>query len=368
MIPNISACNNESLLSAIDCFGRLAVHGAAYNSGSLKSNQQLVTLLEWISNRAIPAVLRRANNRTSCSPFRDLNLSRISVGGGVEESPAPLSPIGIAPPRRKSKLGITPSKFDSSFCYMENHGDQEYRLGSKGTVNILSMVVSLVKSSATIFSEWLLLGGNDVDMVASKIVQWKCLFDCNDDSINARFELFPSYCKMGVLLAMQCSNFELLREAMIIADTFEKENELDICIINAITCLGSDKTSKGSNLTAFLETCLTLFNVNVVEGDFANEEVSPTLNDFVSSQGPAMKNLLGMVLSKNLFMAAFAKILLKQTVSPINEKRNLSPQYERLLYLVCRDYQGRKNIELMDCKDMSKVSFHEIVGAMEMDA
>ncbi len=369
MIPNIPAYNNELLLSAIECFGRLAVHREAFSSDNLNTNQQLVTLLEWISDRAIPGVLIRANNRTSCSPFRDLNLSRISVGGDVEESPAPLSPIGIAPPRRRSNLGVTPSKVDSSFCYMENHGDQEYRLGSKGTINILSLVVSLVKSSATIFSEWLLLGGNSVDRVVPKIVQWKCIFDAKDAYIDARVELFPSYCKMGVLLAMQCSNFELLREVMIIADTFEQENEVDICITNVITCLGSDKASKGSNLIALLETCLSLFKANVLEKDFANEEDPPTLNDFVSSQGPAMKDLLGMLLSKHLFMTAFAKTLLKEMVSPMSKKWNLSSsEYEKLLSLVCRDYQRRKNMTLVDCKDMSKESFHEIVGAMEMDA
>lgn len=324
----------ELILSACESFGRLSMHKAAHSDETLNLSHQTTSLLRWLTKRAIPALISKTQERSSCSPFRDLNLSRISsIGIRDSVSPTPLSPLGVPPPRRRSNMNCTPLKVDSSFMSMEHRGGNQYVIEtkSKGSYKSHVMVIALLKSAFTIFSEWLTLGGNGVDLIAENVAEWKKIFQCDTNEINAARELFPSYCRFGAILSKHFSRYDLLMEVIMSTADFDKCDVTDDCVKSTIISLLSTKSTKDA---VIIELVKALFHT--LKNDTKKPSMPVSLEDFLEEQASGVKVAFNILLLNERGVTSLADMLSK-CLSVAGESDNTS-FHETLLIALCEQY------------------------------
>jgi len=260
-------------------------------------------------------------------------------------SPTPLSPLVVPPPRRRSNLNGTPSKLDSSFANMENHGGKQYVLdGSpKATTNEHAMVISLLKSAFNVFSEWLALGGSGVEEITKNINEWKHIFQSNVNGIDARSELFPSYCRLGAIVANQFSNYEILKDAMTSTVNFVGDSGADDCIKSTVAYLVSAKSTNAVKTTE-----LVTLSLELLEEDENNSEDMETFNGFIEHQISSVQAVLQAIMSTSNGVVSFADAVSKR-LATIGANSTAS-FYENVLVLLCKEYpHGRISKQLKDC-------------------
>ncbi len=321
----------ELVLSAWESLGCYIMHKEAFKGVPLELNSRALSLLEWVTHRAIPSIISKGRERASCSPFRDLNLSRISVTGSYSaDSPAPLSPIGVVPPRRKSNLSETQSKIDSSFVDMENQGDMEFRLGSKGSHYVHSMIISLIKTTLFIFSDWIMVGGKGFNDIIQHVMEWQCIFDCKLRCINTELELFPSYCRFSTIVANSTKQFDLFKIVLKIGGTLGRESEATRCINEAVSFLVSRKL-RDANIEGLLNVAFELVEDHF---KFNTTKDSETLSDFLRSQTMGIECLFHGILSYREGVNSFVNALMGRML----EKTDCVSIYECFLFLLYQEH------------------------------
>lgn len=171
-----SEADVELVLRACETYGRFALHKEATRNGTVQWSTQAKILLDWTTNLVIPVF-----SGTPPTPFRELNLSRIST---LPETPA--SPT-IEPQSKRRDRKRTPLKLDTSFqgvsMDMDNVSFAPSASYSKGAA------LSLLQSSCVLFSEWLAVGGLGVSEICAAASMW-CVTP----------ELFPTFWRLAVQL------------------------------------------------------------------------------------------------------------------------------------------------------------------------
>jgi len=213
------------VLSACETYTRFAIHKEATSDGPLKLNQQLVSLLIWLTDRAVPVICAK-RGRSSCSPFKDVDLS--VIGGRDSMSPVPTSPIAVPPPRRRSNMTES-TNMDSTFDIMEPHSSEIIFDHIESSVSVYAMAVHLVRSALVLFSEWIVLGGSGSDKIAEHAKAWSKIFSCSFSNIDIPAEIFPSYCRLCTIIASYSLDFSLVEDAIQIAQEFN-EDELSVAL------------------------------------------------------------------------------------------------------------------------------------------
>jgi len=335
--PPSSALNDgttiELILSACDSFGRLTVHKEAYKDSILTMTPEASNLLRWLTKRAVPSIVSKNHAIQTSSPFQALNLSRISAIGIRESiSPTPLSPLVMAPPRRKSNL-------DSSFATMENEGGRQFVVDSESPHSCM-MVVTLIKSALAVFGEWLALGGQGADEIVKSVKDWAAVFDCNFTDIDAKRELFPAYCRFGAIVASNHSNYDLLKDILSTIN-FEENTGYEECIEGAIKHLLSKKLTQSKNMNE-----LVTLIIDILHFDENTKEVE-SFTDFVDGQTAGIRVAVQMLLASTSGIVSFATVLSKALMASTTSSSTIS-QHEKILVLFYTEHKEVKQY-LKDC-------------------
>lgn len=208
------------VLSACETYTRFAIHKEASTEGPLKLNQQMMSLLVWLTDRAVPAICAK-RDRSSSSPFKDVDLS--VIGGRDSMSPVPTSPIAVPPPRRRSNMTES-TNMDSTFDNMEPHGSEIIFDHIESSVSVYAMAVHLVRSALVLLAEWIVLGGSDCDIIAEHAKAWSKIFSCSFSSIDVPAEIFPSYCRLCSVIATYSFDYSMMEDAIQIAQQFNQDD------------------------------------------------------------------------------------------------------------------------------------------------
>lgn len=208
------------VLSACETYTRFAIHKEASSEGPLKLNQQLMSLLIWLTDRAVPTICTK-RDRSSCSPFKDVDLS--VIGGRDSMSPVPTSPIAVPPPRRRSNMTES-TNMDSTFDNMELHSSEMIFDHIESSVSVYAMAVHLVRSALVLFAEWIVLGGSGCDVIADHAKAWSKIFSCSFSNIDVPAEIFPSYCRLCSVIATASLDYSMMEDVIQIAQKFNQSD------------------------------------------------------------------------------------------------------------------------------------------------
>ena len=229
---------------------------------------------------------------------------------------------------------------------MESHGGRQFVLGgddTKGPHSAQVMVISLLKSAFAIFSEWVALGGSGVDEITSHIITWKNLFQDDLSGVNAKFELFPSYCRFSSIVANQYSNFDLLKDTILMSEEFDNSSGVEKCMKDAVSFLLSTKSTKDAKISGLVKVLINIV-VNHNE-EIDNEE---DWNTFVEHQPIGVRIMLQALISSGTGIVSLADLLSKHLVQKSGDLT--SSRLERVLLLLCNEYQqGVMNDQLKKC-------------------
>lgn len=327
----------ELILSACEAFGRLSIHKEAYKHDAvLDLNPQAKSLLRWLSKRAIPSIVLKLSTVDNSSPFKNLNLSRISAIGTRESgSLLPLSPLILQPPRRRSNVNTTPSKVDTSFISMERQGGSYIVRSDFGnTQKALVMVIALLKSALAFFGDWLKVGGQGSEDIISNVKEWMKIFNCNMVRVDAKLELLPSFCRFLAVVTGICSDISLLNELFNL-DFSDTTNEYDDCMEDAFKHILGNKTIRERHL---IDIVLILVNKLYSHG---SQEEPTTLERFIDGQNAAVKTMLKTVISSNIGLLTLTETL-SQKVS--ENTTQVCSVHEKLLILLLDHYKHQQSI------------------------
>lgn len=332
------SANIELIISACESFGRLAVHKEAYKDGPLNMPPQASSLLRWLTKRAIPLIVSKKHAIESSSPFKGLNLSRISAIGVRESvSPAPLSPLVLPPPRRKSNMNSTPSKVDSSFASMEHEGGRQFVVDSVSP-DACMMVVTLTKSALVVFSEWIAIGGQGADEIVENVKEWSTIFECKVTDVDPRTELFPALCRFGAIAASNYSNYDVLKDILSTTE-FEDNAGFEDCVEDAIRHLLSKRLTRDAKMNE-----LVALLMDILSFDDEMKEVK-SFSDFTQDQREGVRVVMQVLLSSTNGILSFMNALLKKLVTSPKPSN-----HENLLALLYTEHQrGGIQQQLKDC-------------------
>lgn len=295
----------ELVLSACEAFGRLSIHKEAYKNNTLLDlSPQAKSLLRWLSKRALPLITSKLSSTDNSSPFKSLNLSRISAIGTRESaSPIPLSPLILQPPRRRSYVSTTPSKVDSSFVSMERQGGRYVVHSDFGTTQkALALVIVILQSAFALFGDWLKVGGQGGDDIISHVKEWTQMFDYKVGGVDVKLVLLPSYCRFVAITARICSDVSLM-DVLFNLDFSESENGIESCLEDAFRYIFSSKTTRDHNLTDIVQILAT----NLCS--YENQDEFSNLERFLDGQNTAVKAMLRTVMSSNIGLLTLAEML-----------------------------------------------------------
>lgn len=213
---HINESDVELVLRACETYGRFALHKEASQNGTVTLSSQAKTLLDWTTERVVPVFTEQPGALTPTpTPFRDLNLSRISAVSDTPSSPEPMQSQ-----QKRTDRKNTPKKLDSSFQSVdENKMQLDASFAQAPAAFSRGAAVSLLQSSCVIFSEWLAVGGSGANKIAHAAAAWCVIFSADDSTLQA--ELLPSFLRLAVQLCKLESNFTVLGRLL------EKCNETD---------------------------------------------------------------------------------------------------------------------------------------------
>lgn len=329
----------ELILSACEAFGRLSIHKEAYKTNTpLDLNPQGRSLLSWLSKRAIPSIILKLSSEDVSSPFKNLNLSRISAIGTRESaSPVPLSPLILQPPRRRSNVSTTPSKVDTSFVSMERQGGRYIvHNHAADTQKALVMVIALLKSALGLFGDWLMVGGQGDDDIISNVKEWTKIFDCSVVGVDVKMELLPSYCRFVAITVHTCSDISLLKELFNLNFSQNGNNCVEEFMEAGFKYILETKTEREKRFSDVVQIL-----VNNLRLPDESEEEASKLEEFVNCQKVAVKVMLKMVTASKIGLIALADTL-SQNISKTNLQT--SSVYDKLLVLLLDHYKDEQGI------------------------
>lgn len=286
----------ELLLRTCETYGRFALHKAAaasieQNNGATTLSPQAQTLLDWTTLRVVPVLTGRPTV-ASATPFRDLDLSRISTVPDTPASPEPTPPQSKRTDRKK-----TPLKLDSSFQSVDQHKMTVDMDGASCFMPSVSFsrvaAISLLQSACVLFSEWLAVGLLGANEIAAAAAQWCVIFAANDDDEQLQTELLPSFLRLSVQLGKLESNFTVLGQLMekcTESSTEENQTEEAVLVKKSIGSLLTGRNQFGSSM---LKELLEEF-VRAARAVIADEDDSPNQDTDMDEAPSTVQEVWGL--------------------------------------------------------------------------
>jgi hypothetical protein len=243
---DMNASDVELLLRTCETYGRFALHKAAAAPTASKTlSPQAQALLDWTTSRVIP-VLSGRPTVANATPFRDLDLSRISTVSGTPASPEPMPPQSKRTDRKK-----TPLKLDSSFQSVDEDKIMVDMDGFAAPVSFSrGAAVSLLQSACVLFSEWLAVGLAGATEISKAASRWCYIFAANSDEQLQR-ELLPSFLRLSVQLGKLDCNFVVLGQLLENCNEFmmgEHNMEESALITKSVTSLLTGRDQLGNDM------------------------------------------------------------------------------------------------------------------------
>lgn len=314
----------EFILCSCEAYGRFALHNEAHNQndGDLGFNRQTKTLLDWTTEKVIPALLGAQSGETE---LLDLDLSRIS---NVSDSLImPGSPSPLSPPKQKANLGRTPDR-PSAF-------DMDQTLSHDPAVFLVTSVArSLLQSSCVVFAELLAVGSSCGDDIESSAVGWCSIFDGdeemeedeNGEKQHIRAELLPSFIRLAIQLCKSSNNNCALLRALFVKCNLGRGMEQERNLMKkAVSALLSTR-SNGAMLTEKLVE--TFFNAASELNDDVNMDSSMvSLDEDTSSVDMVLshsKGCLATVLEALASNSNARRSLARKLVSRLQGETNIT--------------------------------------------
>jgi hypothetical protein len=210
----------DYVLQVSEAFGRFALHKEASTNEGIKFSAQAERLLHWTTRNVVPAFSLSSIEET---PFKDLNLSRISPEKSFESFPS--SPVPTGPARRRANRNSTPVRLDDGTSAPFSLQSQKV---SKETSVFLAraFAVSLMQSSCVIFSEWLAVGGSGSSEIAESAVKWCKIFEDNVHNAETQKELLPVFTRLAMQLCKTSQDFSLLKHLLISCTEIDDSEEM----------------------------------------------------------------------------------------------------------------------------------------------
>jgi hypothetical protein len=257
----ISASDVELVLRACETYGRLALHKEAFQNDTVTLSAEAKTLLNWTTNQVVP-VLTGRTGRLASTPFRDLNLSRIS---SVPDTPG--SPEAIPSQQKRTDRKRTPKKVDSSFevdaMLVDNSLAYEPAVFARGAA------ISLLQSSCVIFSEWLVVGGSGVKEIAQAATEWCEVFSAEDRTLQT--QLLPTFLRLAVQVCRLDNNFSLLGRLLVKCDETDDSEEESLVKKTVTTLLTGRDQLGNSMLDGILKELLMSARFIIAEKGHSND-------------------------------------------------------------------------------------------------
>jgi hypothetical protein len=218
----------------------------------------------------------------NATPFRDLDLSRIST---VSETPASPEPVPRQSKRTDRKK--TPLKLDSSFQSVD---EDKMMVDMDGFAPPVSYsrgaAVSLLQSACVLFSEWLAVGLAGATEISEAASRWCDIFAANDDDQLQR-ELLPSFLRLSVQLSKLECNFVVLGQLLQNCNESmmgEQNMEESALVKKSVTSLLSGRDQSGNDMMGgLLEELVRAVRVIVDEEDEGNPVVDHDMDEAPST-------------------------------------------------------------------------------------
>jgi hypothetical protein len=299
----------EFILCSCEAYGRFSLHKEAHKDNELGFNRQAKLLLDWTTEKVIPALQGAQSGETELG---NLDLSRIS---NVSDSLIlPGSPSPMSPPKQRANLLRTPGRLGG----MSSSLSELDRTLNEPTVFLVSALArSLLQSSCVIFAELLAVGCLCGDAIARSAVHWCKIFEeeekeTEDDANFVQRELLPSFIRLAVHLCKSTGSFALLKELFVKCNEGALEDEGEL-IKKAVSSLLGSRSSDGSKLVdgpidAFLSAADELLGSTEMEISF---EVTDTARGVWShSKGCVGAALEGIIGNRNASLSLAKKLVL----------------------------------------------------------
>ena len=322
----------ELIISICDSYGRLALHLAAFSAAAegtatVDLSVHARHLLEWTTERVLPALLRE----NTTAPLQELDLSRISfVNESMvametddvhEDLQAPiLTPPG-PPPRKKGNLNATPERLDGSFVGATQkrntkRKDSKIIPGDATVTRVRAAAFSLLRMSCVFFSEWLaVFGGSGAAGILQSALKW-CAILAPENNVNAdkenpgsriaaskefqrlQIHLLPAFARLSIALGRTVSDFELLKRLLLVSlklcddvdDVHENEEKISSLCQETVSTLLSFPVAARASVSAVLEVAYEALsatkkggkgNVENIEDETESCEVPGSMCDVV---------------------------------------------------------------------------------------
>jgi hypothetical protein len=208
----------DYVLQVSEAFGRFALHKEASTNEGIKFSEQAERLLHWTTSNVVPAFSLSSLEET---PFKDLNLSRISPEKSFESFPG--SPVPTGPPKRRANRNSTPVRLDDGIS--EPFSMPSQKVPKESSVFLArAFAVSLMQSSCVIFSEWLAVGGSGSSEIAESAVKWCKIFNGHRDETQK--ELLPAFTRLAMQLCKTVQDFSLLKHLLISCNEVDDSEEM----------------------------------------------------------------------------------------------------------------------------------------------
>ena len=330
LTEQISSFDVELILRACETSGRFALHKEAFLNGVVTLSAQAHAILAWTTERVVP-VLSGNSDSNHPTPFRDLNLSRITV------LDTPGSPEPFPSRQKRTDRKKTPQKMNSSFFANKMVIDTSFADG----LHVFSrgVAISLLQSSCVIFSEWLAVGGSGADEIARAAFVWCDIFATQDRALQV--ELVPIFLRLAVHLVKVSSNFSVLGRLLVTCDATDEADEAALVKKTFASLLAGRDQSGGSMLEGLLEEVLKAARViTAEEGPTKNRALSDAVSGWQEVCGFNRGYLvpaLSAIGSNKKASLAFADMLVSalKTGADENEANDMVLFQVRCLWFLC---------------------------------
>ena len=333
----------EAVLYALETYGRFSLHNEAKKDDYISLSSQARTLLDWVTNRAMPALLATtsAKQETSPSPFRDLNLSRISLGGANETgSPTPLSPLAIPLPRRRTNPGRLSSNLDDSFMNMEARGADQYIVngGIPRIVNSQIFGICLLRSALYIFSEWAVIEGQDVSEIVEHALKWVNVMQHEFVDFDPTVELLPAFSHLARIVGKISSEYRLIRQVIFLSKDLNPEDRIFGILKKTFSSILSPRGQKEKSSTESVVDMLCDLIEQTSVRSVGSEE-------FFLLDNNGVRIALECVLKNGPASSSFASMLCKRVLSKFDSSRKDGFDHCTFLLFICKFFRGQYNTE-----------------------
>lgn len=207
--PSSDELEVDLVLGCSEAYGRFVLHRAQTEDKD-KVMKEVRFILDWTTEHVLPVVLKVP---ATGSDLQDLDISRIS---NVSDSLMLHSCSGLmSPPKQRINVGASSSRLSSAASKSGN-----LRFSCQSMADLVARV--LMQFSCLFLSEFVLIGGAFPAELESHVSRWCAIFDPRDNAderaMSIRFQLLPSFMRLGVQLCKCEANFALLKELIVKCD------------------------------------------------------------------------------------------------------------------------------------------------------